>query len=85
VFPGGCGVREFEARAETAWRRYAGSDDGTLLIVTHGGVISTWCCFFLGIDPARRFVFRPDYAALTLFVRRSSRESWNLACFNDRK
>ncbi|MDR1611199.1 MAG: histidine phosphatase family protein [Planctomycetota bacterium] len=85
VFPGGCGVREFEARAETAWRRHAGSDDGTLLIVTHGGIISTWCCLFLDIDPARRFVFRPDYASLTLFVRRSSSEFWELACFNDRK
>lgn len=84
VFPRGCGVREFDERAKAAWERYAQAEEKTLLIVTHGGIVSTWACLFLGLDTANRFIFRPDYAALTLFVRRPGGEFWELSLFNDK-
>jgi broad specificity phosphatase PhoE len=84
VFPGGSGILEFDIAAGASWRNYSEARERTLLIVTHGGIISTWTCLFLGLDPSRRFSFHPDYAALTVFARHRGGEFWEMASFNDR-
>jgi broad specificity phosphatase PhoE len=64
--PGGETVRAFQGRVVRAlecWR--AEYPDGTVLWVTHGGVLGVLLCHLLGMDLARRGQFRRDNAALT--------------------
>lgn len=63
---GGEGLRDFQQRAVGALEKiYAGSLDGDLLIVAHGGVIKAYLCHILGLDLNRFFRIKVDNTALT--------------------
>jgi len=64
--PGGETVRAFQRRVVRALDRWrAEYPDGSVLWVTHGGVLGVLLCHLLGMDLARRGQFRRDNAALT--------------------
>ena len=84
TFPDGESVPAFDARTVASWAKYADADEEALLIVTHGGVISSWTCLFLGLPLEKRHHFRPDYAAVSLFLRHKDGASWEMACFNNK-
>lgn len=52
--------------------------------VTHGGILSAWCCSFLGLDTEERCVFAPEPSTLTAFVRKQDGSGWELAFFNNK-
>lgn len=83
AFPGGEAVADFLVRAAGAWRSCLEVPEDSVMAVTHGGVISVWICLFLGIPLERRFMFRPDYGALTVFVRKRDDSGWEMDCFNN--
>jgi broad specificity phosphatase PhoE len=64
--PGGETVLQLRNRVVRAIDRwYAAYPTGTVLWVTHGGLLATLLCHILGMDHARRWQFRRDNAALT--------------------
>jgi broad specificity phosphatase PhoE len=64
--PGGETVRAFQGRVVRALDRWrAEYPHGSVLWVTHGGVLGVLLCHLLGMDLARRGQFRRDNAALT--------------------
>lgn len=83
-FPDGESVAGFLRRVESVWLRLIGLPEPAALAATHGGVIASMCCLFLGIAPERRFVFRPEYAALTAFARKKSGSGWEMLFFNNK-
>ncbi len=82
AFPGGEAVADFFCRARRSWERCLAFPEPVVLAVAHGGILSAWMCLFLGLPFARRFVFRPDYSALTAFVRKRDGTGWDMAFFN---
>ena len=54
-FPGGETLAGFAARVERVARNLAGSDAGTVVAFTHGGVIRALICHFLGL-PLRDYL-----------------------------
>lgn len=64
--PGGETVAEFRDRLACALDRWhAAYPTGTLLWVTHGGVVGVLLCHLLGMDLHRRWQFRRDNTAIT--------------------
>ncbi|HEX8035636.1 MAG TPA: histidine phosphatase family protein, partial [Ktedonobacterales bacterium] len=64
--PGGETVAEFRDRLVRALDRWHDAyPNGTLLWVTHGGVIGVLLCHLLGMDLHRRWQFRRDNTAIT--------------------
>lgn len=84
AFPGGESVAGFLARAAGAWRRCVEAPETAVMAVSHGGVIMTWISLFSGLPLERRFLFRPEYAALTAFVRKKDGTGWALRFFNNK-
>lgn len=83
-FPRGESVQHFLDRAAHAWERCCGLPESAVMAVTHGGIIACWCCLFLRMSFEHRFAFRPEYAALTAFIRKKDGSGWELAFFNNR-
>ncbi len=69
VFPGGEGVEAFLGRVRRVWERAVALPERNILVVTHGGVLAAWDCFFRGAPLAERFGFSAEYAALTSYQR----------------
>lgn len=84
-FPEGEAVQMFFHRITGAWKHWRDAPHPSVLAVSHAGVLACWMCLFLGLPLSKRFAFRPDYAALTAFVRKKDGSGWNLAFFNNRK
>lgn len=84
AFPGGESVPRFLERARRSWEHCADLPEKAVLAVTHGGIIATWCCLFLRMAFDHRFAFRPEYAALTAFIRKKDGSGWELAFFNNK-
>ncbi len=80
AFPGGESIAGFLERAHAAWERTAALPERTLLVVSHGGVLSAWDCFFRGVALAERFSFKAEYAALSAYEREG--EGWRRRCHN---
>lgn len=84
AFPGGESIAGFLRRAADYWRRCLEMPETAIMAVAHAGVISAWAALFCGLPPARRFAFRPEYSALTAFVRKQDGSGWVLRFFNNR-
>lgn len=64
--PGGETIAEFRDRLARALDRWhAAYPQGTVLWVTHGGVVGVLLCHLLGMDLHRRWQFRRDNTAIT--------------------
>lgn len=84
AFPGGESIQDFLTRAERAFVACTKRPEETVMCVTHAGIIAAWCCLFLRMPSWHRFTFRPEYAALTAFVRKKDGSGWEMAFFNNR-
>lgn len=85
TFPGGEACATFYVRVKEAWRRCLEIPEKTVACVTHGGIISAWCCLFLGMDLDERCVFRAEYSAVTAFLRKRDGSGWELVYFNNKE
>lgn len=66
--PGGETMRQLSDRVKLALARWREEHpEGTVLWVTHGGVITALLCHLLGIGLERRWLFRRDNASITEF------------------
>lgn len=84
AFPGGEAIGDFFARAGNAFAVCTERPEEAVMCVTHGGIIAAWCCLFLRMPLAHRFAFRPEYAALTAFIRKKDGSGWEMAFFNNK-
>lgn len=84
AFPGGETAPGFLERAERAFAACTERREESVLCVTHAGIIMAWCCLFLRMPLEHRFSFRPDYAALTAFIRKKDGSGWEMTFFNNR-
>jgi len=69
-FPGGESLETFLCRMRALQMRITEANEPSLVCVTHGGVIATLICLFLGIDPSRYLAFRmsrPSVASLAIY------------------
>ena len=66
AFPGGESLGGFLARIRRVARRLAGDPADTVLAVTHGGVIRTMICHFLGLRPRNYVLFDVTHASCTI-------------------
>lgn len=65
---GGESVRDFQLRIVDAYERTRGEfTQGSVLWMTHGGVLGQLLCHVLGMDIARRWQFRRDNTAIFEF------------------
>ncbi len=64
VFPAGERLGDFLDRIEGLARRVAALEKPVILI-SHGGVIRTLICLFLGLDPRHSLAFGVDYASIS--------------------
>lgn len=85
AFPGGESLPEFYRRVERTRRRCLELPDRAVACVTHGGIVSAWCCLFLGMELDERCVFRADYSAVTAFLRKRDGSGWELMYFNNKE
>ncbi len=65
TFPGGESVAHFLARVRRAAARMAKAREDAVLACTHGGVIRSLICHFLGIPPQNHLLFAVEPASLT--------------------
>ncbi|MBP8984673.1 MAG: histidine phosphatase family protein [Syntrophobacterales bacterium] len=65
AFPGGESVAHFLSRVRRAAGRMAKAREDTVLACTHGGVIRSLICHFLGIPPRNHLLFVVEPASLT--------------------
>jgi len=66
-YPGGESLADLTERAAVFRRRLAEhADDEAVLVVAHGGSLIQLICLLLGLDPARWWQIRLDYASLTI-------------------
>jgi len=80
--PGGEAVSDFQRRAVATLKGLRKAHrDGTLLVVTHGGVIKVYLCHILGLDVNQMFRIKTDNAAVTEILFHRGRAS--LALLND--
>ncbi|MHB0911856.1 MAG: histidine phosphatase family protein [Armatimonadota bacterium] len=65
AFPGGESVGDFLARVERVGERLASDPSETVIAVTHGGVIRSLICRYLGLPPKHYLLFdvKPGCAA----------------------
>jgi broad specificity phosphatase PhoE len=56
-FPGGEKLAAFHERVHTVANRLAALPEKTVAVVTHGGVIRTMICYFLGLPPKQYLLF----------------------------
>ena len=66
AFPGGESVDGFLHRVQVAADRLAQSEAPTVLAVTHGGVVRTMICHFLGLEPRKYVAFDVPYAGMAV-------------------
>jgi len=65
AFPGGESLADFLTRVRRAAERLAAEPHGTVLAVTHGGVIRALVCRLLGLPPRSYVAFDVRLASLT--------------------
>jgi broad specificity phosphatase PhoE len=66
AFPGGESLESFQARVSHAAGRLAGDPAGTVLVVSHAGVIRALVCHYLGLRPSQYVLFDVGHASITL-------------------
>ncbi|MDD3814672.1 MAG: histidine phosphatase family protein [Desulfocapsaceae bacterium] len=69
-FPGGEGMVGFTSRVDAVKNRLLVSDAGTLLLVTHGGVIRSLICGLLGLSQRNYLLFqvaKGHYSTIDLY------------------
>lgn len=69
-FPGGEGLREFTSRMQRLQKEILQVPAEDLVLVTHGGVISSLICLFLGLSPSQYLLFRvnrPSISSMEIF------------------
>ena len=66
AFPGGEGLGEFQDRISRLAARLAADPAGTLLVVSHAGVIRALVCHYLGLRPSQYVLFDVGHASITL-------------------
>ncbi len=82
AYPGGESLAEFDERVQLFKKRLEiYTEEQTILIVTHSGVLSTLICQFLLLKPWQRWQFRFDLASLTIVETYA--EGAILTLFND--
>jgi broad specificity phosphatase PhoE len=64
-FPGGESVRGFNTRIKDFARQAIDEPAGTVLAITHGGVIRALICYFLGLDPRNYLLFDVKPASIS--------------------
>lgn len=84
TFPAGESVRGFLDRVSGFWERCCALPDERVMCVTHGGVVSAWCCLFLRMPLEQRFSFHPECGAPTAFIRKKDGSGWEMTYFNNR-
>lgn len=84
-FPDGETIADFYQRVESMWARCLELPAKAVACVTHGGIISAWCCLFLGMDLNERRVFQAEYSAATAFLRKRNGSGWELVYFNNKQ
>jgi broad specificity phosphatase PhoE len=66
AFPGGEGLDGFQDRVSRVAGRLAGDPAGTVLAVSHAGVIRALVCHYLGLRPSQYVLFDVGHASITL-------------------
>ncbi len=66
AFPGGESLAGFQDRVSRVARRLAGEQAGTVLVVSHAGVIRALVCQYLGLRPSQYVLFDVGHASITL-------------------
>jgi broad specificity phosphatase PhoE len=66
AFPGGEGLDGFQARVLRVAGRLAGDPAGTVLVVSHAGVIRALVCHYLGLPLSQYELFHMAHASITL-------------------
>ena len=66
AFPGGESLEAFRARILRVAGRLADDPAGTVLAVSHAGVIRALVCHYLGLRPAQYVLFDVGHASITL-------------------
>ncbi len=64
TFPEGESYADFQARVLRAMGRIEKCPEETILVVTHGGIIRTLICHYLGLSPDRYLLFDVQHAGL---------------------
>ncbi len=81
TFPEGESVDSFTKRVQTTATEIAEGQGDTVLIVSHGGVIRSLLCHFLGIDPKNYLLFqvkKGTYSTIELFGAHGVLTGFNL-------
>ena len=65
AFPGGESIEHFLQRVHRAGDRLANNPADTVLVVTHGGVIRSLICYFLGLPSRNYLLFDVKPASIT--------------------
>jgi broad specificity phosphatase PhoE len=66
AFPGGESLAGFQARVSQVAGRLAANPAGTVLVVSHAGVIRALVCHYLGLRPSQYVLFDVAHASITL-------------------
>ncbi len=66
AFPDGEGLGGFQDRVSRVAGRLAGEQAGTVLVVSHAGVIRALVCQYLGLRPSQYVLFDVGHASITL-------------------
>ncbi|MFZ9594622.1 MAG: histidine phosphatase family protein [Bdellovibrionia bacterium] len=95
-FPQGESLRQFLERMERVQAQILAefkkkNSPSELLLVTHGGVISTLLCLFLGLHPSQYLIFKihkPSYSELSVYENGRGvleKLNWGLPDFRSQK
>ena len=66
--PGGESFLQAGKRLDAAVRRILSQTEGSLVVVTHGGIMRGWLCLLLGVDPDRALDVRQPWGGISEVV-----------------
>ncbi len=66
AFPEGTVMRDFYKRIKEFRQLLIRHEDNTILVITHGGVISAFICLVLGIGFEKMLAFKPERGSITI-------------------